>query len=142
MKKIILLAALALIPVLAGCSSQQSSASASSTGNTEAQTSAAETTATTAAPVATAVETVAPTTEAASAAQADNGNISLEDAKSIALQDAGFDASQVQFTNTGLDTDDGIEKYEIDFTNGGYEYEYDINAKTGEIIEKSKDTDD
>ena len=60
-------------------------------------------------------------------------------AKSTALKDAGLEASQVQFTKEKLDTDDGVQKYEIEFNYNGYEYEYDIDAKTGTILEKGKD---
>ena len=33
-----------------------------------------------------------------------------------------------------LDREDGIMVYEIDFECGNYEYEYEINAATGEIV--------
>lgn len=89
--------------------------------------------------------TEAPAADAAPAAteavegQQDNEIIDVEAAKFAALTDAGFEASQVQFTKQSLDTDDGIQKYEIEFTVDGYEYEYDINAQTGAVIEKSKE---
>ena len=48
-------------------------------------------------------------------------------------------ASEVNFTKKTLGTDDGVQKYEIEFISGGYEYEYDINPATGQIIEKSRE---
>ena len=69
----------------------------------------------------------------------DNTAVTLDDAVSIALKDAGFTADEVQFTKKELDTDDGVQKYEVEFLNGGYEYEYDIDPTTGAILEKSKD---
>ena len=63
----------------------------------------------------------------------------MEKAISIAVADAGFSQSEVQITKQKLDTDDGVQKYEVEFVKDGYEYEYDINSKTGAVIEKSKD---
>ena len=56
-------------------------------------------------------------------------------AQAIALQRAGFDASQVTFTKVKLDTEDGKKVYEIEFTKDNKEYEFTINAKTGKIME-------
>ena len=130
MKKLIFIVlAVILTVVFAGCSAKQSAPAA-----TEAPAPAA-----TAAPAAPAA-TAAPAQEAtAAAAQQNNTKIDMEAAKSTALKDAGLEASQVQFTKEKLDTDDGVEKYEIEFNYNGYEYEYDIDAKNGTIIEKSKD---
>ena len=38
-----------------------------------------------------------------------------------------------------LDYDDGIYVYEIEFDAAGYEYEYDINAVTGEIVKSERE---
>ena len=125
---VLLTAVLITVVALAGCSSQ-------SNIPTEYKN---ETTVATAAPATAAPTTAAPETTAA-AQQQENTGITIDDAVSIALKDAGFVASEVQITKKAQDTDDGIQKYEIDFINSGYEYEYDINAQTGAIIEKSKD---
>ena len=63
--------------------------------------------------------------------------VSLEKAKNIALKDAGVTASNARFTKAETDYDDGIKVYEIEFVTSTKEYEYEINAKTGKIIEKS-----
>ncbi len=62
------------------------------------------------------------------------GEITLEQAKAIALQEAGFDASEVQFGKTELDRDDGVRQYEIEFWKDGVEYSADIRASDGFII--------
>ena len=91
----------------------------------------------TAAPAAAVSETAAP--ETAAPAQQNSTGITVDDAVSIALNDAGFSDSEVQITKKELDTDDGVQKYEISFLDGAVEYEYDINAQTGAILEKSRD---
>lgn len=65
-----------------------------------------------------------------------NGDIGLEAAKTAALTDAGLTDSQVTFTKTKTDYDDGISIYEIEFYTDTHEYEYDIHAATGDIISK------
>ncbi|MCM1285090.1 MAG: PepSY domain-containing protein [Acetobacter sp.] len=60
-----------------------------------------------------------------------------EKAKSIALKDAGLKSSKVTFTKVKLDYDDGIEVYDIEFHTSIKEYEYEINASTWKIIERS-----
>ena len=60
--------------------------------------------------------------------------ISEEKAKEIALQKAGLTAEGVTFTKIGLDRDDGVWQYEIDFRQDKTEYETDINAVDGTII--------
>ncbi|MDE7194079.1 MAG: PepSY domain-containing protein, partial [Oscillospiraceae bacterium] len=61
--------------------------------------------------------------------------ITLDEAKGIALGHAGFDVSEVTFTKAKLDHDDDGDEYEIEFYANGREYEYSIDAVTGEIIE-------
>src|SRR5699024_523438 len=65
--------------------------------------------------------------------------ICIEEAKKIALDHAGVKAEDVHFEDQELDRDDGVELYELEFYIDGYEYEYDIHAKTGEILKHERD---
>lgn len=80
----------------------------------------------------------------ASKPQSPSGNaaITVDQAKSIALERAGVSASDAIFTKAKLDYDDGIQKYEIEFRVGRMEYECDVNAQTGTITDYSVDYDD
>lgn len=66
-------------------------------------------------------------------------SITLDEAKSIALKDSGKDEGSVTFKKQKLDRDNGIYEYEIEFHDGVTEYEYDINAQTGDIISRSSE---
>ncbi|MCD8390821.1 MAG: PepSY domain-containing protein, partial [Firmicutes bacterium] len=68
-------------------------------------------------------------------------SITLDEAKEIALAHAGLDSADVTFTKAKLDTDDGVKVYDIEFRYGTTEYEYEINASTGEIESYDTDTD-
>ncbi|MCI9438828.1 MAG: hypothetical protein HFH85_17055 [Lachnospiraceae bacterium] len=61
----------------------------------------------------------------------------MDSAKSIALADAGLTESDVTFTKEKLDWDDGVAVYDIDFFTADMEYEYEIDAATGVIMDKS-----
>lgn len=67
--------------------------------------------------------------------------ITANDAKDAALRHAGLDETQVRDVDIDLDRDNGKLIYEVDFNSGDTEYDYDINAETGEVIsaDKSKD---
>ncbi|MCM1286759.1 MAG: PepSY domain-containing protein [Clostridium sp.] len=96
--------------------------------------------------IAPTTEAAAPkdTTQATEAATTDisTGNpntgsrnvIDVEEAKTIALNHAGFSASEVTLLKAELDNDDLHVTYDIEFRNGFTEYEYEINAETGKII--------
>ena len=60
--------------------------------------------------------------------------ISVDQAKYIAASHAGFPVSDVDFSKVKLEKDDGMVIYEIEFYRNGIEYEYEINAITGEIL--------
>lgn len=61
----------------------------------------------------------------------------MDDAKATALEDAGLAEADVTFVKEKLDWDDGIAVYDIKFYSADTEYEYEIDATTGAIIEKS-----
>ena len=61
--------------------------------------------------------------------------ISVDKAKSIALKHAGYSASKATFKKAKLDYDDGRVVYEIEFYVGNDEYNYEIDAKSGKIID-------
>ncbi len=64
------------------------------------------------------------------------------DAKGIALSHAGFTENEVRGLKAVLDTEKGRRVYEVEFKANAYEYDYEINAETGEIIWSEKDFDD
>ena len=69
-------------------------------------------------------------------------NISQSDAKKIALKDAGLKSSEIKNYQIEKDNDDGNTYYEIEFKVGNKEYTYEINAKSGKIIDKEVDIND
>jgi len=73
------------------------------------------------------------------AAAPSDGSLTKRDAESIAVQYAGFDMNQISFLYTKLDDDDGISHYEVNFRVGTDEYEIDVHAETGEILEFSRE---
>lgn len=68
-----------------------------------------------------------------------SSNIGVEKAKAIALRDAGLKAKNVGFVRASLDTDDGKKVYDVEFYSNGKEYDYEIDAATGKILEKDTD---
>lgn len=66
-----------------------------------------------------------------------NGEITIEEAKSIALKDVGV--TDVTFTKEKRDYDDGRAVYEIEFIYGNTEYEYEIAVSGGSILKKDID---
>ena len=67
--------------------------------------------------------------------------ITANDAKDAALSHAGLEESQVSDIDVDLDRDNGKLIYEVDFNSGNTEYDYDINAETGEVISADKSRD-
>ncbi len=62
--------------------------------------------------------------------------IGIAKAKEIALNDAKLKETDVRFTKEGQDTEDGRTVYEIEFYNGDKEYDYEIDAVSGNIISR------
>lgn len=60
--------------------------------------------------------------------------ISTEEAKSIALQHAGLTGSEAVWITARLERDDGRMIYDIEFWLGSQEYDYELDAYTGEIL--------
>ena len=79
-----------------------------------------------------------PSKEAPTKAQV--SEISVEEAKQIALSHAGVGSAR--FTKAKIDYENGIKVYEIEFKVGNMEYEYDINVSNGAIISSSAEIDD
>ena len=71
------------------------------------------------------------------AAFAENGSVSLEQAKQIALEQAGVKASEASFTKAYKDWDDGRAVYEIEFYVGNTEYDMDVDVNTGRVTDFS-----
>lgn len=65
--------------------------------------------------------------------------LTKEDAQAIALKHAGFTAEQVTGLRTEYEIDDGIARFEVQFRQGRWEYDYEINATTGQILSYDRD---
>ena len=71
----------------------------------------------------------------------DKAYIGSEKAKSIALKHAGLSASEIAQFEWEMDFEHGVMVYDIEFTCGGYEYDYEINARSGEVIQADRERD-
>lgn len=67
--------------------------------------------------------------------------ITEDEAKTKALAHAKLEGAEVTYTRVNRDTKDGQEVYEIEFYYEDKEYDYDIDALTGEVISHSSETD-
>ena len=79
---------------------------------------------------------------AAMPALANTGDIGEAKAKAIALQDAGLKEEDVTFVRCHMDMDDGRMEYEVEFFSGNTEYDYDIDAATGAVVDFDTDFND
>ena len=60
--------------------------------------------------------------------------IGAEKAREIVLEHAGLSSNDVRFSKVELDVDYQIATYEIEFYYDYYEYDYEVDAVTGEIL--------
>lgn len=65
--------------------------------------------------------------------------IDLEQAKEIAVEDAGCDMAKVRFIKAELDRDDRERIFDIEFICDEVEYGYEISREDGKILSKEKD---
>ena len=68
-----------------------------------------------------------------------NSYISQDKAKSIAFKHANVGSSSVKNIKIELDTEDGKAVYKVEFSSNAFEYEYEIDARSGKIIDYEKD---
>ena len=73
--------------------------------------------------------------------QTQSSQVSLEQARQIALSHAGLSADAVTFVKAGQEYDDGRLVYEFEFYQGATEYDYEIDAATGEIRSFDQDAE-
>jgi len=72
----------------------------------------------------------------------ETSQITLEEARNIAFNHAGVNGTNAVFDDEELDSDDGILYYQLEFSIGEDEYEYDIHAHTGDIIDYDHDIEE
>ncbi|MBQ8624062.1 MAG: PepSY domain-containing protein [Oscillospiraceae bacterium] len=66
-------------------------------------------------------------------------------AKAAALEHAGVSAADATGLECELDRAEGIfekDHYDVEFSAGGYDYEYEIHAETGKVLKSEKERDD
>ena len=70
---------------------------------------------------------------------ADNKELSLEEAKKIALDYVGAKEEEAEFTRAHKDYENGREVYDIEFWVDGTEYDMDVDVRTGKITDYSEE---
>lgn len=74
------------------------------------------------------------------AAPSQDASINRQKAQEIALQHAGLNTSQVSDLEVDRSSNNGRWYYEVEFSQGGIDYEYQIDAATGRILNYERDT--
>lgn len=114
--------------IMTGCSNQ---ASGETTENKPAPTAETETDGTGEAEALPSAETL----------PLEEGDIGSDTAKAIALEDAKLTEGSVDFIKANIDYDDGRKVYDVEFCTGNTEYDYEIDASTGDIISHDYETE-
>lgn len=63
----------------------------------------------------------------------EKSELTLEEAQEIALRHAELSAQDVTYVHARLDYDDGRAEYDVKFLHDGLEYDYEIDALTGDV---------
>lgn len=71
---------------------------------------------------------------------AENSSIGAENAKNFAFANAGVDPISAEGVRAKFDFEKGSFVYEVEFSSGGIEYEYLINASDGSVLQKEMET--
>lgn len=71
-----------------------------------------------------------------------SGYITVEQAKTAALNHAGVQAGDAIFVKAGMDWEMGRVCYDVEFYVGSTEYDYDIDATTGAVLSYDREWDD
>lgn len=69
----------------------------------------------------------------------ESSGITADKAKRIAITHAGASEDNVKRFESKLDTEDGRQVYEIEFDFNGFEFDYEIDTKSGEILKFDKE---
>ena len=80
-------------------------------------------------------------TSATVSADGTSAAISRDRAIELALDNAGLTADEVRDLEAELDRERSGIYWEVDFEAGGYEYSYDIDSATGEIVRVDREFD-
>ncbi len=75
------------------------------------------------------------------ALQAPASDIGREKAKNIALNHAGVSAADARDIEVELDRENGVTVYEVSFDAANYDYDYEIHAETGAVLQARKERD-
>ena len=84
-------------------------------------------------------ETAAATQVTVVGTASEKGYIGEEKAKTVALERAGVTERELLLYKIGMDTHNGTMVYDVEFTTDSYEFDCDVNAKTGEIVKFEKE---
>ena len=84
-------------------------------------------------------ETAAATQVTVVGTASEKGYIGEAKAKTVALERAGVTESELLLYKIGMDTHNGTMVYDVEFTTDSYEFDCDVNAKTGEIVKFEKE---
>lgn len=69
-----------------------------------------------------------------------SGEITEEEAKTIAYENAGVKAKDITNVQVKKDMDDGVVIYEVEFFTATKKYEYDIKASDGKVLRLENET--
>lgn len=67
------------------------------------------------------------------------GSLTRQEARDIALKHAGLTLGQVSRLRVEYDPEEGVPRYEVEFHQGQWEYAYEIDARTGQILSCEKE---
>lgn len=84
----------------------------------------------------------APQTISRTGVASEGGYIGADAAKAAALAHAGIPMERVADWSVEMDVERGRMVYEVDFTADGWEYEYDVDAVTGDVVKSERTRDD
>ncbi len=122
---------LALVVVVSACTDNKGGTTEPAPETTTSGTTLA---ATNSSDVATTTTTRPTTTTTTRPTESTSSTITADRALALALTHAGVAKADARDVETELDRERGTLVWEVSFEAGGYEYDYDINAATGEVL--------